>query len=121
MCSAHSIKYQKLAQKSPVDERMVVPYTKERLSFAYTLPEEYFTDFYDNESHYDAQKALDRDVKSGSGKQKVGSKENSRAARNSGESSGSESRYSDDSLLSHPSISSVSTVNGDVKYQLRGT
>lgn len=37
------------------------------------------------------------------------------------ESDSEESRYSSDSLLSHPSISSISTANGDViKYQLRG-
>jgi len=61
----------------------------------------------------------------GAGWQKVqkGSGEYSMISREAGESNDSESSYSEDSLLSHPSISSISTDNGGdvIKYQLRGT
>src|SRR5579862_208738 len=61
----------------------------------------------------------------GAGWQKVqkGSGEYSMISQEAGESNDSESSYSEDSLLSHPSISSISTDNGGdvIKYQLRGT
>jgi hypothetical protein len=121
MTPGHSIVYQRLSRKIPVDERMVEPYRRQNIhpfSFDYGYHEELYVKDYDENDKSGARTGEGK--RNGRKKDSAGAKGKHIVSGDSGKSSDSDSRYSEDSLLSHPSISSISTANGDIKYELKG-